>query len=83
MEIIRSAKPTKEMTDVKLWHCVGCGVVHMSVKNMVLNFPREEFAAFTESVVEINYSGWETPNPFSLIDLGEHDARTHTNCSVH
>lgn len=83
MEITRTAKPKKEMADVKLWYCVGCGVVHLSAKDIVLNFPREEFAAFTESVVEINYSGWPKLNPFSIIDLGEHDAASHADVTVH
>jgi hypothetical protein len=83
MEIKRSAKPAREKADVKLWYCVGCGVVHLSVKDFVLNFPREEFAAFTESVVEIHYSGWESADPFSVIDLGEHDADFHANATVH
>jgi len=83
MEIQRTVRPEKEMADVKIWYCAGCGVAHMSVKDMVLNFPRDEFAAFTESVVEINYSGWTRSNPFSLIDLGEHDANFHANASIH
>jgi len=83
MEITRTAKPVKEMADVKLWYCVGCGVVHLSVKDAVLNFSREDFAAFTQTAVEINYSGWEISDPYSLIDLGEHDASSHADVTVH
>lgn len=79
MEITRRTESAKEIADVKLWHCAGCGVVHMSVKDMMLNFSREEFWAFTETVVEINYCGWQKANPSSLIDLGEHDAATHAD----
>jgi len=83
MEITRNVKPSREMADVKLWYCAGCSVVHMSVKEMVLNFTREEFATFTESVVEINYSGWQPADPFSILDLGEHDAVKHADALVH
>lgn len=83
MEITRNVKPTREAANVKLWYCAGCAVVHMSVKDTVVNFPRAEFAAFTESVVEINYSGWISTDPFSIIDLGEHDFATHAKAKVH
>jgi len=49
----------------------------------VLNFSREDFAAFTQTAVEINYSGWEISDPYSLIDLGEHDASSHADVTVH
>lgn len=82
MEIIRMAKPNREKADVKLWHCAGCGVVHMGVKGMVLNFSREDFAAFAEAVVDINYcGGW--PSSGSVIDLIEHDAESYVNAVVH
>ncbi|MEQ1642386.1 MAG: hypothetical protein ABL959_02945 [Pyrinomonadaceae bacterium] len=82
MEIIRKAKPNREMADVKLWHCTGCGVVHMGVKGMVLNFSREDFAAFAEAVVDINYfGGWHVPG--SVIDLIDHDAESYVNAVVH
>lgn len=81
MEITRTARPARQMADVKIWHCSGCGVVHMSVKDMILNFNREEFATFTGAVVDINYSGWH--NDHAIIDLGEHDASIHANAIVH
>ena len=78
MEIVRNAKPMKEMANVKIWHCSGCRAVHMSVRDMVLNFTREEFAAFTEAVVDMNYSGWEVHGG-GLLDLSEHDADIYAN----
>lgn len=81
MEITRRVRPARNMADVKIWHCSGCGVVHMSVKDMILNFGREEFPAFTEAVVDINYSGWNSEH--SIIDLGEHDVNVHANAIVH
>ena len=81
MEIMRTAKPVREMADVKIWHCRGCGVVHMSVKGMVLNFNRQEFATFTDAVVDINYSGWFRDE--RLFDLGEHDFDVHSTAVVH
>lgn len=70
------------MADVTVWHCGGCGVVHMSVGKMVLNFTRDEFANFTEAIVDINYSGWPVPGD-SIIDLIEHDAEIYANAVVH
>ncbi len=81
MEITRTARPAGNMADVKIWHCDGCGVVHMSVKDMVLNFDREEFVTFTQAVVDINYSGWQSEH--SIIDLGEHDVNINANAIVH
>ena len=49
---------------------------------MVLNFTRDEFANFTEAVVDINYSGWRVPGD-SIIDLVEHDAEFYANAVVH
>ena len=81
MEITRAAKPLREMADVKLWHCAACGVVHMGVKGMVLNFSREDFTAFAEAVVDINYGGgW--PSSGSVIDLIDHDAESYVNAVV-
>ncbi len=82
MEIIRKAKPAREMADVKIWHCNGCGVVHMSVRDMVLNFTRDEFAVFSEAVVDINYSFWDSAAA-SVIDQVEHDAEFYANAVVH
>ena len=70
MEITRTAKPEKKMTDLNVWHCPGRGVVHMEIGKTVLNFSREEFAIFAESVVEIQCSGWvRTGEEHSIIDL--------------
>ena len=83
MEIVRSARPVREMADVKIWPCSGCRAVHMAVKDMVLNFTRNEFAAFTEAVVDINYSGWESLNDSGLIDLTDHDPERFANAILH
>lgn len=82
MQITRTAKPAREIADVKLWHCRGCGVVHMSVGKAVLNFDRKEFADFAQAVVDINYSGWPLVET-SIFDLLEHDADSYLNASVH
>ena len=74
MEITRSVKPVQDMANVTVWHCRGCGVVHMSVGKMVLNFTRDEFANFTEAVVDINYCGWAmVSGEHSLIDLASQE----------
>jgi len=82
MEITRTARPARKMANVTVWHCAGCGVVHMSLGKMILNFTRDEFANFTETVVDINYSGWSVPGD-SIIDLIEHDAEIYANAVVH
>lgn len=82
MEITRTARAAREVADVKMWHCAGCGVVHLSVKDTVLNFSRDDFATFTQTAVEINYSGWEMSDPYSLLDLGEHDTVIHADAVV-
>ncbi|MEP6945903.1 MAG: hypothetical protein ABJA02_08305 [Acidobacteriota bacterium] len=58
MEITRTAKPARNLANVTVWHCAGCGVMHMSVGKTVVSFTRDEFADFTESVVDIDCSGW-------------------------
>lgn len=81
MQITRSARPVRETAGIKLWHCVGCGVVHMSVKDVVLNFSREEFSTFTEAVVVTNYDGWQTER--GIIDLVDHDADSYADAVMH
>jgi hypothetical protein len=81
MEIVRKAKPSRELMDVKMWHCGGCRVVHMAIKDVVLNFTREEFANFTEAVVDINYGGWDK-DP-GLLDLIEHDSERFADAVLH
>lgn len=80
MEITRTAK--RKLAEVKIWQCRGCDVVHMSVAGMVLNFSRDDFAAFTEDVVSINYSDW-TSNGKSILDLIEHDADRYADAVFH
>lgn len=81
MEITRTAKPVRKMANVTVWHCSGCGVVHMSVGKMMVNFTREEFCGFTEAVVDINYSAWPVRDG-SVLDLIDHDAETFVNAFV-
>lgn len=86
MEITRTANPVRNMADLKLWHCAGCGVVHMSVGKMLLNFNREEFADFTDAVVETSTAGWpQDGRAYSIIDLvaTEDDADIHKAGLVH
>lgn len=83
MQITRMARPKREMADVKLWPCEGCGVVHMSVGKMLLNFTRDEFAAFTSAVNDVAVtSNLGSAKAYSIIDLiaseedpGSHDVR--------
>jgi hypothetical protein len=77
MQIMRTARPAKERADVKMWHCGGCGVVHMSVGKMVLNLGREEFAELTEAVLDLSTSGWlDGKRSYSIIDLVASDGDT-------
>ncbi|MBK9216547.1 MAG: hypothetical protein IPM59_13320 [Chloracidobacterium sp.] len=70
MHIVRTAKPIREMAEVKLWPCGGCNSVHMAVRGMVLNFSREEFSTFTEAVVDIYYGASPLADPdHSIVDL--------------
>jgi hypothetical protein len=80
VEITRFAKPAREHGQCYLlWHCAGCGVVHMSVGKMVRNFTRDEFANLTEAVVDINYSGWATVSgEHSVLDMANSLRRTKT-----
>lgn len=71
MEITRMAKLSNSSANIAVWQCCGCGVVHMSVGKMVLDFTLEEFTRFTESVVDVNYSGWARVSPeHPVYDLG-------------
>lgn len=82
MQITRTAKPVRNMANVHIWHCGGCGVVHMSIGKTVLNFTRQEFVGFTEAVVGINYSAWPAKGD-SIFDLVDHDAESYLNAVVH
>lgn len=65
MEITRTVKPAAARSDVKMWHCNGCGVVHMSVGKKLLNLEREEVAGIMEAIVDLHAAEW----PFSLVEL--------------
>lgn len=71
MQIVRTVKPGSKTADLKLWHCEGCGVVHMSVGKMMINFDRAEFADFADAVAEVA----STPggDRYSIIDLAAGD----------
>lgn len=70
MQITRTAKPITRTADLTVWHCPGCGVVHMAVGEKIVSFNRAEFTKFLESAVDIHYSGWAGPaDGISLIDL--------------
>lgn len=77
MEITRTAKPIKKTADLTVWHCSGCGVVHMSVGEMVVSFDRDEFAKFVETAVDIHYTGWSgQADGGSIIDLSAANSET-------
>ena len=70
MEITRTAKPVKNSAELDVWHCPGCGVVHMSIGEKVVSFDRDEFAKFVETAVDIHYSGWPVnADGHSILDL--------------
>lgn len=77
MEITRTAKPIKKTADLTVWHCGGCGVVHLSVGDKVVSFDRDEFTKFVETAVDIHYSGWSgQANGGSIIDLAAANSET-------
>jgi hypothetical protein len=39
-------------SDVHVWHCGGCERFHVRAGSVLLSFRTEEFAAFTETVVD-------------------------------
>lgn len=78
MEITRTLRPNRQMTDVKLWHCSDCDAVHMSVKEMMFNFTRDEFAAFADAVVDISYQAWPVhSSEMSIVDLASRGETLH------
>lgn len=80
MEITRTARPSRRLKNVKMWHCGGCGVVHMSVGKMTMDFTQEEFSNFAETVVDIQYSVWRRREE-SIINLI--DQPTDARATVH
>ena len=56
MEREMTVNPKSKTSDVKVWHCRGCGVVHLAIGERVVNFRRDEFEAFTQAVVDTNYA---------------------------
>lgn len=56
MDIIHTATGGQQLSDVKLWHCRGCGVIHLAIGGRVMNFHRSEFSAFADAVIDAQYS---------------------------
>lgn len=56
----------EKRTDLSVWYCNGCEVVHLATDGFRLSFSRSEFAALTRMVVETHYSGWPNENVRSL-----------------
>ncbi len=70
----REVEPV-DRSELNLWFCVGCGVVHLTAGGMRLSFNRAEYASFTEMVVDTYYSGWpQNGVNMPLHNLGEIDA---------
>jgi hypothetical protein len=66
------------MAEVNIWHCRGCGVVHMAIGEKVVNFTRAEFAEFAGAVIDINYSGWsDIDMPLSLVSAVAESETVH------
>lgn len=84
MQITRMARPIKEKADVRMWHCGGCGVVHMSVGKMVLNFNKQEFSDLADAVADLSVTGWlSDEKAFSIIDLVATEDETGVHGFVH
>lgn len=80
MHIERTTRPAREIADVRVWHCPGCAAVHMAIGKMVVNFTRKEFSAFTDAVVDINFS-WPVSER-TVFDIHEHDADVYLAASI-
>lgn len=81
MQIVRTAKLERNKKEVSVWHCQGCALVHISVGRMMLNFTQDEFARFTDAVVEINTAGLGRAAACSILELamvGYDDAGNET-----
>lgn len=48
----------EKQTDLTVWYCRGCQVVHLAVDRFRLSFNKTEFAALTQMVLETHYTGW-------------------------
>lgn len=86
MEITRTVIPVRETTDLRIWRCIGCGVVHMAVGEMIVNFDRDEFRKFTESVVDTHCCGWLSDSEeFSVTepDRFDTDAEYEASNAIH
>lgn len=64
-----------DRSELNLWFCNGCRVVHLSAGGMRLSFTRAEYAIFTEMVVDTYFSGWpQTKANFPFKNLGDIDS---------
>jgi len=71
MQITRTVKPNGTAKELAVWHCSGCGVVHLSVGGNLLNISQDEFSAFAESIADIQYPLWQMTEPVTrAVDLG-------------
>lgn len=41
--------------DVQVWQCESCKCVHVRANQVLLTFTKEEFAGFTEAVLDCHY----------------------------
>lgn len=42
--------------NVQIWFCESCDCVHVRAANVLLTFTKDEFASFTEAVVDCHYN---------------------------
>lgn len=56
---------------VDLWYCAGCEAVHILAGDVRLSFDRDEFNAFTEKAVDLNFRGWPSSERQEPIRIGE------------
>lgn len=47
-----------ERKRIDIWYCGGCNEVHVAAGGMRMSFNRDEYAVFTEMVVETHYTAW-------------------------
>ncbi len=74
MEITRTATPSRNMAELDVCHCPGCGVVYLSIGEKVVSFDREAFAKLVETAVDIHYSGRGALSvEYSILDLAAMD----------
>ncbi|MGQ0541562.1 MAG: hypothetical protein ACT4O9_06905 [Blastocatellia bacterium] len=64
-----------DRSELNLWFCNGCGVVHLTAGGMRLSFTRAEYSVFTEMVVDTYFLGWPRIGAnFHFKNLGDVDS---------